>query len=675
VRAMTRARPIDAAWVAKLTDELAAGRIVSPRTAERLVLLNFPLLAKAPNVQECKVARNGKVTVVGDLHGQLADLLSVFKLNGHPSPMNQYIFNGDWVDRGAHSCECLLLILAWKLLLPHCIFLNRGNHEAQDINSRDGFEAEVLSKYSADLFALFSELFACAPLGTVICASDAAQAALIARGQILPSVIVLHGGLPANAARLSLRELNAADRFHVIPPPDSLLCDVLWSDPGTRAGSRPNPRGAGVEFGPDVTAAFLARNNFCMLVRSHECMDNGWGLAHNNLCATVFSASNYCGVVGNQGAYAVFEGNLRPTFVTYYAQREVFSARTSTRYRLLEQDVVRKLMNRVAMNRLDLIEKYAELARWNREKNPLVAYSDEVVTRKQWADGLTEVLGLNIPFLLFQEQLGLPDRGVLGDERGPINYMTFLAPFQPSHTALKAFALPGGSDTASVVSSSVEISALEAARQEGSEERIALQHLAALLFAYKYELQSVFRFFDHDCDDAVSIEEFASGLLALMRLFRARARLQAEAAAAGGKSAGDSATASRRPSISGSNTGSSAAVVVSSSGITLTPPTFATAVTKPGVPARPTRRAALSAAQQAVLNRPWTLRIMRRIARLVDLNGDGEIQYSEFFAHFDYEASGASKVLHDKNVEPLAAKYRAACPSGPQITSVVRHNE
>lgn len=688
VRALSRARPIDAAWVAKLTDELAAGRALSLRAAERLVLLVFPLLARAPNVQECTVARNGKVTVVGDLHGQLADLLSVFRLNGVPSPQNQYIFNGDWVDRGAHSCECLLLLLAWKVLLPGSVFLNRGNHEAADINSRDGFETEVLLKYGPDLFALFSELFACAPLATVIRASDAAQEALRASQQVLPSVLVLHGGLPASAPRLSLADLNAVDRFHTIPPPNSLLCDLLWSDPGRRRGSRPNPRGAGVEFGPDVTAGFLARNNLCMLVRSHECVDNGWSLMHENRCVTVFSASNYCGVTGNQGAYALFEGNLRPTFVTYFAQHEVFAARSSTRYRLLEQDVVRKLMDRIAMNRLDLVEHYAAAARHNRATLPDWPCSDEVVTRAQWAAGLAEVLGLDVPFLLFQEQLGLPERGVLGDEKGAINFMTFLAPFQPSHQALKSLNLTstsnaraagrqGGSDCGSAsgsfaaasVMTGVSLSdpaALEAARQEGSAERTALQHLSTLLFAHKYELQSVFRFFDHNGDDSVSLDEFAGGLLALVRLFRARARLEAQQQEQEDAAAAAAAASSEQEQKSRAAERNSAALT--RAGVSLVPPTFSAVASMPD---RPTRRSALSAAQKSVLGRAWTLRMMRRVARLVDLNGDGEIQYSEFFAHFDYSASGASTLLQDRSADPLAAKYRATSPSAPQITSVV----
>lgn len=219
------------------------------------------------------------MTVVGDLHGQLADLFSIFQLNGLPSAKNQYVFNGDWVDRGVNSCECVLLIFCWKLLLPHAVHLNRGNHEAADINSRDGFQKEVESKYGVEVFELFSEIFACVPLCCVIgnlppppaaaANAAAANAAAVANGasagssssssssstaaaggggggggggfqpqvrytQLLPGgVFVTHGGL-CEKPRVTLEMIQKEDRFHVIPPDNTIMTDLLWSDPMVR---------------------------------------------------------------------------------------------------------------------------------------------------------------------------------------------------------------------------------------------------------------------------------------------------------------------------------------------------------------------------------------------------------------------------------------------------------
>jgi hypothetical protein len=74
------------------------------------------------------VPRMSKITVVGDIHGQLDDLFYIFDKNGLPSISNPYLFNGDWVDRSTNGSEVVLILFAYKLLFPHHIFLNRGNH-------------------------------------------------------------------------------------------------------------------------------------------------------------------------------------------------------------------------------------------------------------------------------------------------------------------------------------------------------------------------------------------------------------------------------------------------------------------------------------------------------------------------------------------------------------------
>lgn len=145
-------------------------------TALRFVFADpLSLTTRQPNVIDVPV--HTRMTVVGDIHGQLDDLFTILKLNGLPSLRNSYLFNGDFVDRGQvsavhptallrvplraqNSVECILVLLCFKLLYPDNVFLNRGNHEARDINSRDGFEKECLKKYGLTVFDLFSEVFA-----------------------------------------------------------------------------------------------------------------------------------------------------------------------------------------------------------------------------------------------------------------------------------------------------------------------------------------------------------------------------------------------------------------------------------------------------------------------------------------------------------------------------------
>ena len=66
--------------------------------------------------------------------GQYFDLLNIFNLNGYPSATHAYLFNGDFVDRGSWSCEIALLLYSYKWLYPSTFFLNRGNHETDDMN-------------------------------------------------------------------------------------------------------------------------------------------------------------------------------------------------------------------------------------------------------------------------------------------------------------------------------------------------------------------------------------------------------------------------------------------------------------------------------------------------------------------------------------------------------------
>lgn len=89
--------------------------------------------------------------IVGDLHGNIDDLLRIFEDNSYP-PDAKYVFTGDYVDRGTCSVEIMLLLFSLKNLYPNHIFLLRGNHESQDICSIYGFQSECERKYPNSLF-------------------------------------------------------------------------------------------------------------------------------------------------------------------------------------------------------------------------------------------------------------------------------------------------------------------------------------------------------------------------------------------------------------------------------------------------------------------------------------------------------------------------------------------
>ena len=142
--------------------------ILSVDDAISLVENVAKILQKENTLQRVQV---GQVVVVGDLHGQFFDLLRIFDTTGKVSDSNPYLFNGDFVDRGAFSLEVILSLFALKLRFPGAVFMNRGNHEAADLNLRYGFAAEIRERYGMAgkrLFDAFAETFRWLPLAHVL---------------------------------------------------------------------------------------------------------------------------------------------------------------------------------------------------------------------------------------------------------------------------------------------------------------------------------------------------------------------------------------------------------------------------------------------------------------------------------------------------------------------------
>jgi serine/threonine-protein phosphatase 5 len=236
---------------------------------------------------EMEVEPNTTLTVCGDTHGQYFDLLEIFRLNGFPTDKHAYLFNGDFVDRGSWSTEIALLLYAYKWLRPKMFFLNRGNHETDDMNRVYGFEGECKAKYNERTFRLFSESFSALPLATLI-------------GK---KYLTLHGGLFSDD-KTSLDDIRKLNRHGQRQPgQQGLMMEMLWTDPQPENGRGPSKRGVGLQFGPDVTKRFCENNGLEAVIRSHEVRMEGYEVEHDGKCITVFSAPKYCDTTENKGAY------------------------------------------------------------------------------------------------------------------------------------------------------------------------------------------------------------------------------------------------------------------------------------------------------------------------------------------------------------------------------------
>jgi|UniRef100_A0A7S4FNT6 serine/threonine-protein phosphatase 5 len=290
-------------FVLELMSHLKEQKSLHKKYAIKIMLEARKTFGTFPPLVDVTVPDDKTITVCGDIHGQYYDLMNIFEnLNGLPSEENPYLFNGDFVDRGSFSLECILVLLCWKVLLPNHFFMSRGNHEGRNLNKVYGFEGEVKHKLDEKCFALFSEIFDWLPLCHVV----------------NNRVFCVHGGLFSKDG-VTLDDIRKINRNRDIPD-EGLMCEMLWSDPSPIRGRHPNKRGVGVAFGPDVTEEFLKTNGLELVIRSHEVKDEGYEVDHGGKLITVFSAPNYCDQIGNKGAFIRLNGKeMKPQFTTYDA--------------------------------------------------------------------------------------------------------------------------------------------------------------------------------------------------------------------------------------------------------------------------------------------------------------------------------------------------------------------
>ncbi|XP_031425927.1 serine/threonine-protein phosphatase with EF-hands 2 [Clupea harengus] len=468
--------PLTVSQVAGLVEAFKNKQQLHSRYVLQLLLETWKLLRILPNINRVSTCQSKEITICGDLHGQLEDLLLIFYKNGMPSQGTPYVFNGDFVDRGKDSIEILLILFSFLLVYPGDVHLNRGNHEDHIINLRYGFTKEVLGKYRLHgkrILKLLQKIFSWLPLATVIDQrvlivhggiSDTTDLALITRidrhryeSVLRPpkrksalsggqsslddddslSNISLHNrrrasltndkpfGTRDSFQRRSLQDFSAtvnqtveeeqeARRRQGPNPlssesesdstsgPDNTndewkqILDMLWSDPMAQNGCFPNElRGGGCYWGPNVTEEFLSRHNLQLIIRSHECKQEGYEFCHNRKVLTLFSASNYYEVGSNRGAYIRLGPNLVPYFIQYQASdltRELTLKQSVGR---TERSALKALKEQLFANKSGLISAFQE---YDKDNTGRISFND-------WAKAVGTVLHLDLPWRMLRSQL------------------------------------------------------------------------------------------------------------------------------------------------------------------------------------------------------------------------------------------------------------------------------
>ncbi|PVV02873.1 hypothetical protein BB560_002657 [Smittium megazygosporum] len=280
----------------KQIEKLLKCELLSENEVQDLCEKAREILLEESNVQRV----DSPVTICGDIHGQFFDLKELFKVGGN-CPETNYLFMGDFVDRGLYSVETFLLLLAFKVRYPDRVTLIRGNHESRQITQVYGFYDECMRKYgSSEVWRNCCSIFDLLSLAAII--DD--------------RIFCVHGGLSPYITHVD--QIRTIDRNQEVPH-EGAMCDLLWSDPEDIENWGISPRGAGYLFGENVVNTFLYYNDLQMIARAHQLVMEGYKLMFGGKCVTVWSAPNYCYRCGNVASILEFDEYLKQEYKIFEA--------------------------------------------------------------------------------------------------------------------------------------------------------------------------------------------------------------------------------------------------------------------------------------------------------------------------------------------------------------------
>lgn len=161
---------------------------------------------------------------------------------------------------------------------------------------------------------------------------------------------------------------------------------------------RPSRRGAGYEWSYHLSSLFCLSNCLNYVVRSHECVDEGYEVLHNGLVITIFSASFYCNTNDNKGSFLKLDNSLSPQIQQYYSEtldKTDISHKMKSQVEGLKNDVLEKLKEIIVTHKADLYEWYQQVDKTR------CGY----ITKYEWAYSLYDTTKLEIPFISYVKKL------------------------------------------------------------------------------------------------------------------------------------------------------------------------------------------------------------------------------------------------------------------------------
>ncbi|KAG9485713.1 hypothetical protein GDO78_008676 [Eleutherodactylus coqui] len=423
-------------------------------------------LKQTPNIVHLTTSYAKQITICGDLHGKLDDLMLIF-YKIHAKKILHLL--GD-----VYSQLPLATIIDNKVLILH-----GGIADTTDLDFLTSIER---SKYKSALRpprknpprnkrvhnGNESPLDGCKASKHTGSSSHAVQQAPD-KCQVVSTSHRHTGGRreeSRNGAILKSNHLNSSIQLPDMTPELTVpekrewkqVVDILWSDPRSQNGCSPNSiRGGGCYFGPDVTKRLLDQYNLKMLIRSHECKQEGYELGHNGKVITIFSASNYYDEGSNKGAYIKLCPDLIPRFVQYQVRKCTRKLTLHQRMNAVEDSAVRALREQFFAHRSDLIKAFEE---YDPDGTGKISISD-------WVTAVESVLHLNLPWRTLRSRLAR---------------LTF----------------DGGVEY---------LSCFEDLQMEKSI-KVVQPSLIETLYRYKADLEIIFNIIDKDHSGLISLDEF-----------------------------------------------------------------------------------------------------------------------------------------------------------------------